>query len=628
MRKFYWVVFTAAVVCNSADAQIFSLVKDINPGTAPAFTSQGTGAVAVNGVLYFRANDGSNGIELWKSDGTTSGTVMVKNIMPGGGSSRPDLLTNVNGTLFFQADDGVHGPELWKSDGTEVGTIMVKDLTPGTNGETPPQFLASMNGILYFQGNDGPHGKELWKSDGTEAGTVMVVDLRSGDGLGNGAQYITVINNMLFFNGGGGLWKSDGTAAGTAYLGAGIDPYSFANVNGTLFFSTNPTNVNRDLWKSNGTVAGTVLIKDICPGPCGSKPSGFTGIGSTIFFKAAPEDVFLNEPKPFITDGTGPGTLLLKDIYIGLGSVAVGNMVYFNQSEGGIYGKLWKTDGTTANTVMIKDVSARIGSSMAIAMNNYLLFAAADAVHGSELWKSNGTTAGTFLLQEFSPGAGNSDPADMVIVNNKVFLTTSSPEFGKELWVASIPVEGVLPLTLSDFKGRLSGNDGLLNWKTSAEQNTSHFEIEKSIDGKNFSKAGTVTAAGNSSAEKQYQYTDRSITSLGVPVVYYRLKMKDIDSKFAYSRIIAINISNKESVVMLYPNPVMENATLMIAAAKKEIITYRIVDQHGRTVQQQKITVNEGSNMITVETNSLAAGIYTITLSGNNTSSHLKFVKQ
>ena len=70
----------------------------------------------MGGTLFFTANDGGNGVELWKSDGTDPG-------------ARPDLdnLTNVNGTLFFTADDGVHGRELWKSDGTAAGTVLVKN---------------------------------------------------------------------------------------------------------------------------------------------------------------------------------------------------------------------------------------------------------------------------------------------------------------------------------------------------------------------------------------------------------------------------------------------------------------------------------------------------------------------
>jgi ELWxxDGT repeat protein len=79
----------------------------------------------VNGVTYFVAETPEYGIELWRTDGTQAGTMMVKDIYPDGESSHPSWLTNVNGTLFFTADDGVHGEELWKSDGTAEGTVAI-----------------------------------------------------------------------------------------------------------------------------------------------------------------------------------------------------------------------------------------------------------------------------------------------------------------------------------------------------------------------------------------------------------------------------------------------------------------------------------------------------------------------
>src|SRR5437764_8477154 len=131
-RKLVFLLCEAGVHCIfslRSDAQ--TMVKDIAAG---ALNSTPAYLVNVNGTLFFRAWDATNGNELWKSDGTVGGTVLVKDIRPGTGDSNPMGLTNVNGTLFFSADDGIHGIELWKSDGTDTGTVLVKDILSGING--------------------------------------------------------------------------------------------------------------------------------------------------------------------------------------------------------------------------------------------------------------------------------------------------------------------------------------------------------------------------------------------------------------------------------------------------------------------------------------------------------------
>ena len=134
------------------------LVTDLLAGAGGSSPSN---FVNVNGTLFFTANDGANGVELWRSDGTSSGTTLVKDIRGGSSGSDPTFLTNVNGTLFFRAFDGVNGYQLWHSDGTFSGTTLVKDILGGSSSSLP-RYLTNVNGTLFFSAFDGVNGYELW----------------------------------------------------------------------------------------------------------------------------------------------------------------------------------------------------------------------------------------------------------------------------------------------------------------------------------------------------------------------------------------------------------------------------------------------------------------------------------
>jgi len=133
--------------------------------------------------LCFRANDGTHGIELWKSNGTAAGTAMVKNIRPGANqSSTPNEFTTIGGTTYFVATNGKTGRELWKTNGTSASTSLVKDINPGSGGAG----VASLHAFgtnLVFRANDGANGAEPWRSDGTPAGTVMIKDINTSAGF-------------------------------------------------------------------------------------------------------------------------------------------------------------------------------------------------------------------------------------------------------------------------------------------------------------------------------------------------------------------------------------------------------------------------------------------------------------
>ncbi len=388
-------------------------VADVNPGSGSGISnSVDPEFTAVGNQVFFIADDGVSGKELWVSDGRPGGTTeMVKDINPGPGvGSNPTGLTAFEGELYFSANDGTNGAELWKSDGTAAGTVMIKDIQAGGGGSLPGS-LTEAGGQLFFAANDGPgfteHGTELWKTDGTAAGTVMIKDIEA-DGCYGGSlpRQLAAVGGLLYFvanfsvssgspcapldAGTGVLYKSDGTEAGTTLIsdlngtGEPADPFlqDITDLNGLAIFSANLAATGRELWVSDGTDFGTIFSDDIFPAATGSFPGGFVVFGGWVYFQA----------------NGGPGA---------------------NR-------ELWRTNGTGI-TEMVLDIEPSgqgLPESLTV-VNDELWFRAGTIANASEPWRSDGTPGGTQIAKDINP-AGSSFPENFTGLQDRTFFIATN----------------------------------------------------------------------------------------------------------------------------------------------------------------------------------------------------------
>lgn len=295
----------------SADSNSLNInIRDINSGTGGSYPSEFT---ELNGKLYFTANEGKHGYELWvTTDGTSATTKLVKDIRPGSEGSYPSELIEFKGKIYFFADNGTHGKKLWMTNGTEAGTTLVKNVNSSIYDALSSSLLTIFNDKLYFKADDTNYGLELWVSDGTSNGTRLFKDINNNSKSGN-PQSLAVAGNKMYFSATDGengyeLWVTDGSSAGTKMLkdintdtvynpgalGYGSFPTDFSPVGDKVYFLADDGTHGYELWVTDGTEAGTKLVKDIYPGSARSIWK-IAALGNKLFF-AANDRVHGEEP--------------------------------------------------------------------------------------------------------------------------------------------------------------------------------------------------------------------------------------------------------------------------------------------------------------------------------------------
>tara|TARA_R110002072_G_scaffold199405_6_gene357067 strand:- start:7257 stop:8891 length:1635 start_codon:yes stop_codon:yes gene_type:complete len=415
MNKYYFILFFLAI-SNLVLSQNAILVKDIHPG---GFENgfKPTNLYNFNNKLFFGANEGIHGNELWVSDGTEDGTHLIKDLYPGPESGNPNSFIEFNGLLYFIANSGIGYNNIWKTDGTNEGTeIFMPNLIPYNLG--PGKVMGIVNNLMFFSADDGIHGVELWATDGTVEGTYLVKNIDQGTYSSVPHNFFkfndNIVFNVLYKNGQSNIepWISDGTEQGTNLIkniggSASSDPQNFAQMGDELFFSARHSQSGRELWKTDGTEIGTVLVKDIYP-----------GAGNPFF---------------------GPNYLTVFN-----------NKLYFNMMDGTFDRELWHTDGTQPNTIILKNINPSYSSDprYLTEYNNQLFFIANDGTHGGELWFTDGTEQGTQLFYDLYPGHFVGAKKNLIVYNGWLYFigTDNYTEFGDNWWKTDGTVESLTPI--------------------------------------------------------------------------------------------------------------------------------------------------------------------------------------
>jgi len=381
--------------------------------------------------VVFTSFDDAGDINLWSTDGTTAGTVMVK---PSLCSTANDLclhgshpLTALDGEVYFTVGEPIVGSFLWRTDGTARGTRPAIDPSRLSCGP----LLGTVQGKLLVNGfARSPDTPDLWVSDGTPAGTRQLTF--EGDPDGFTPSGLVGSGKWVFFlpPGGETLFSSDGTAANTQAIthDATVESALVPAFEGTVFMAA--SGASQELWYSDGTVAGTRPITDL--EPLRVAPP-IVPVGGEVYFVV--QSFEGNAGAIWRTDGTAAGTSKVFDLPAEMTSLKslsiVGDGFYlvgFGPIASTAITNLWRSDGTTAGTLKLTDFGnpgGPVSVDPAMAALGGLVYFTADAGR-SGLYQTDGTPAGTALVQFGAPSLGPF--SDLTVAGPALYFFAVTPQ--------------------------------------------------------------------------------------------------------------------------------------------------------------------------------------------------------
>ncbi len=462
-----------------------SLLKDIVPGPAGSGPDDLT---PHRYCMFFVCNDGVRGEELWLTDGTEREVHIALDLRAVGvehtASSSPTELTAFGNGLLFAATDIEHGAELWTSDGSDNGTVLLADIAPGPDDAAPRDFCV-FEQRAFFSAQTAESGRELYFTDGSTTGTRLVRDIRPGP-AGSEPKLLLIAGDRLFFTAEDAdrdrvLWCSSGSLEGTRpvadivsglsnvrleacaeydgllYLAgqdtAGIrkvfrldlakselrsleialrevpmqcsallEPDSMSRgvlplprIGDAAFFGAYTAEHGRELWVAHGGAREAKLLADAFPGRASSCPTCLTILGNRLLFIA--EDPQLGRVL-FQSDGTPEGTAVCRPFDLGGPAwppikalevaaldehtliLAAPHPTRGEIGEGGLHVLSGKGENLVLQPLAIPPARYHLPPHQLTASGGLVYFTCDDGVYGEELWATDGTSTGTRLIRD------------------------------------------------------------------------------------------------------------------------------------------------------------------------------------------------------------------------------------
>lgn len=605
------------------------LLADINVG---AGGSNCQNFYLVGDKVIFTAEHPDYGKELWVTDGTTQGTALLKDIFTGtegsieSFSNGDDYFYVFEGILYFSAENNTDGQELWRSDGTAAGTTMVKNISTFTNSfkHSRPSEFAAHQGKVYFSADNTNDGRELFVTDGTTAGTFMVKNIDGSSSSSNPTDLLSLGDHLLFIAEGSffntEIWKSDGTAAGTTILkevnpsGSGLSTSPNTSekrlhrVGDLAFFSADDGTNGPELWRTDGSEVGTQMVIDFPAGIFGeAPPQNFVVIDSLLYYKY---DDGSKGNELWRSNGTETGTYMVKDIRSGFSSSLVlptyitahNGLVYFGADSSSEGIELWQSDGTSEGTVPISDISPGDGDARPRffhSVGEKLFFAAFHPEYGTEWWVLGPT-------QPFVVNYSTNGPLDCFGDNDgQILLEVSGGQTPYTVLVDNVAQSGTTldNLPAGTYEVEVSDAAGTSQNFTITIEQAEEIIINGTLlpaTGSNNDGRIDLSVSGGTPPYTYLwntnQAADTTANLADIPAGEYEVTLTDanectISQFFTVDMTTDIRPMASTDWGQLFPNPAKDQFTLQFGSALAQVRdkSIRLIDALGQEVFQQSI---------------------------------------